>query len=159
MCHIPCHYVRYYVYISLHSGGYGWQYFRCYLYLCHRIHIMYPCRSITFTSWVCMAHLPQLILLVFGGSHVGASSMYSHIRTSHYSCTHYLHRCPLSNLTCLYYHLWWYVFYGIVKLKAVSPESLCSYLTTSLPSLKASEKIHSLFSPLLVVCFQLHCQI
>ncbi len=64
MCHIPCHYVRYYVYLSLHSGGYGWQYFRCYLYLCHRIHIMYPYRSITFTSWVCMAHLPQLILFV-----------------------------------------------------------------------------------------------
>ena len=38
--------------------------FHCYLYLCHRIHIMYPFRSITFTSWVCMSHLPQFILFV-----------------------------------------------------------------------------------------------
>ena len=57
--------------------------------------------------------------LFLGGGHVGASSTYSHIRTSYYSCMHYLHRHHLLILTCLNYHLWWYVFYGIVKLKAV----------------------------------------
>jgi hypothetical protein len=60
--------------------------------------------------------------------------------------------------------VWWYVFYGIFKAqvylprndgRAVKPDSLCSYLTAILPSLKASEKIYSLFSPLLVVCFRL----
>ena len=38
--------------------------FHCFLYLCHRIHIMYPFRTIAFTSWGCMAHLPQFILFV-----------------------------------------------------------------------------------------------
>ena len=131
MCHIPCHYVRYYVFISLHSGGYGWQYFRCYLYLCHRIHIMYPYRSITFTSWVCMSHLPQLIILDFGAAMWGHLIHTAIVCTSHFSCVHHLARCP-ENSSCLYYHLWWYVFYGMVRLKAVSPESLCSCLTNSL---------------------------
>ena len=57
--------------------------------------------------------------ICFGAAMQGHLVRTAMIRTSHYSCTHYLHRCPLSILTCLYYHLWWYVFYGIVKLKAV----------------------------------------
>jgi hypothetical protein len=68
MCHIPCHYVRYYVFISLHSGGYGWQYFRCYLDLCHCIHTMYPFRHIAFTSCTQLSHLPQFILFVLGAA-------------------------------------------------------------------------------------------
>ena len=49
----------------------------------HYIYIM--CMHITSTA---------VHFICFGGSHAGASGTHSHIRTSHYFCTHHLHRCP-----------------------------------------------------------------
>ena len=92
----------------------------------------------------------------FWGSHVGPSDTHSH---SLYLT--FLLCAPSGPLPLDFFLLYittsgGMFFMAYSRLKAVYPESLRSYLTANLPSLKASEKIHSLFSPLLVVGFQLH---
>ena len=90
------------------------------------------------------------------GSHVGPSDTHSH---SLYLT--FLLCAPSGPLPLDFFLLYITTSGGMFfmansRLKAVYPESLRSYLTANLPSLKASEKIHSLFSPLLVVGFQMH---
>jgi hypothetical protein len=51
---------------SLQSGGYGWQYFHCFLYLCH---VSTSCILPTLhLHHACMSHLPQFILFVLGAA-------------------------------------------------------------------------------------------
>ena len=90
------------------SGGYGWQYFRCYPCLIQHVH------SASFMY--IMYHSPHLLLFVFG------AAMRGHlIRTAIFvpHITPVRTICPAApvNSYFIVYHLWWYVFYGIVKAK------------------------------------------